>query len=304
MKFTLILASLGVSISLIGCGQPSSPNTHYTALNRSEPTSESTFALSHYPERLARNVPTNAAIELRFSRPVAWSSVNFTNFRVLDEFNQVVTGEISSHNGGSALRFQPKIGGENAVLRAASTYRVNARFLRDTENQFIPAVSWQFQTEGSQANSGAFRIVRQLPTGSQIRPGDRIAVEFNESIAAPPSMNPNQAFCSYTYFASAFQVGILQPLNNQGDTRFVALDGEVCAKRINGQLRILEFEPNKGLTASLIPQYLVVRVSDSPQLRGINSQQSIGRQVQYQRVLLPQPNDILSFLFGQWPPAP
>lgn len=294
MRNFILLSSL--SFLAVACGQRE--QSPYYGLDRSQQTSPTASAEEHFPADRAVDVSTEAEVSIDFSERIDFGSVNFFNFRVEDEMGRVVPGEIRISGDDRTLTFIPKSAGERSVFQANTTFTVLSRYLKNVSGNLVPPFGFQFRTEEDPNATGAFRAIKALPEEEYITPDTlTIAVEFNETIKLPPSGGK----CNRDYYGNSIQIGILQPLNDQGESGFVPVEANsICAEGKRLEFKLSSSNP---LPAALVPQYLQVRVFETPELVGNISLQSLDRQAIFDKVIVPTPQQILQLLFGDdWPP--
>lgn len=292
------LSGLIIFLTLIGCGS-GGPDRRLPD-NRDDTSSRTVSVESFEPAVRETSVPTDAEVRLTFSDRIDWDTVDFFNFRVEDDFGQVVTGEIRLSADERTLTFTPQRGGgQRSVLRSDTTYTVISRYLRDLYGGLIAPFSGQFRTvEGSQT-TGDFKAVGTFPRNRWIMPHQSVSIEFNEEIRRPNT----GATCDRSYFGTAMQVGVLQVINDDGETRFDPLDGNICIRQHpqTGKETLLEFTPSGGAWPSaLVPQGMQIQVSSSSQIAGDVSQQNLERDRTFEKIIYPTPQQLLE-AFNLWP---
>jgi len=286
----ILVFTLFTIFSLSACGDTQHP-TYLTG--KKEKSSVTVSVVDHEPEDRSLDIINSQEVRLTFSDRVQWSSVNFDNFRVEDEFGQVVHGEIKISNDDRELTYKPVRNSQDSVWEHDRTYTVISRYLKDTSGYLIAPFAWQFRTEQGEHSSGDFKAVKVHPSSRFIHPtAAEVAVEFNEEIYVPSGMS----LCNTSYWANSMQLVVIQPANKDFDSASFSLNGEICVVQNSaGKYKKLRFNPGE---LNSIPElsYLEIRIFNSPELKGNQSLQTLEKQVVYSKGVYPSGETIWNFV--------
>jgi len=180
MKGMFQFSIVAVSLSLISCNSLfydiSSPSSEYIK-------PEVAYV---YPEPGLVDVPTNTSILVSFNKEIDIASIDSEALHVVDEFGNVLRGEIAFHENSIAI-FEPE---EPMIPHTAYTAMLK-KDVRDMEGGALDAdYSWSFIT-GSEEDMASPEIVSTLPEHNAACPTESVSIvaTFNEDIN-PLSITP------------------------------------------------------------------------------------------------------------------
>jgi len=180
MKGMFQFSIVAVSLSLISCNSLfydiSSPSSEYIK-------PEVAYV---YPEPGLVDVPTNTSILVSFNKEIDIASIDSEALHVVDEFGNVLRGEIAFHEKSIAI-FEP----EEPMIPHTAYSAIVKKDVRDMEGGALDDdYSWSFMT-GSEEDLISPEIVSTLPEHNAACPAESVSITatFNEDIN-PLSITP------------------------------------------------------------------------------------------------------------------
>lgn len=299
---SLVILILAVTL-LNACGASTSlPKTKFVRSNRN--LERTVSAISNFPADNSIDVPLDTEITLNYSGRISYGSIDFFKFRVEDEFGIQVPGEIRTSSDQTTLKFVPTQQSRQVGLNPNTTYTVRSRFVEDQSGYVVGSYNWQFRTKKAAASTGQFKVLNVLPDDTLLFPGQRISVQFNE-IVKPPEIDerlPNEPECSSSLWNDAFQILVVVPLDNNGNTEVRTLQPRKICRKIEangtGQaLDTLVFFPLNSESVLPGASYVDIVIRPTDGLRGNTSGEMLLESTTVRKFVLPDPRMILELLF-------
>ncbi len=150
------------------------------------PAVEAAFAEASNPVNGATNVPTNAAIDVRFSEPLKASTVNAASVRLYPSGLPEAGGAISLIDGGRVIRFVP-----TSALAATRAHSLQINGVQGADDGTVSFYSASFTT-GAGADAVAPAVLAISPPDGAVDVGVNavIRVRFSEAVN-PLTINAN-----------------------------------------------------------------------------------------------------------------
>lgn len=222
-----IFSALALMFFLNSCGQQEGFKFEFAPTQN---ISMTTFTLAITPTDLSTDVPLNYVIRVGFSDQIAPSSVDNFTFRIENENNQPMEGEITISPDYKELSFARRIAGQPATWEPDTTYTVYTRFLKDPEGNYIADKSAQFTTQSMESGqTGAFVVSRVTPTQEtfydyilNVRPDSPITVEFSLPVY------PNTPICDTPVLRNAIQLINVDIGDSNNSLNIPPMDAQIC----------------------------------------------------------------------------